>query len=102
MLRQAMEDFCRLVNVALPVLQSFRDGFGETFHVSIPRAFIRASIVVALTSVTSFATSASAQSPGAASGSTVAISEPEPGSGTANAGQPIVPPATPDVSASDS
>ena len=51
---------------------------------SIPRAFIRAS-VVALTSVT-FATSASGQSPAAPANSSVAVSEPKPGSAENKAG----------------
>ena len=47
---------------------------------SIPRAFIKASVALALTSVTFFTTSASGQSPAARPNSTVAVSEPKPGS----------------------
>jgi hypothetical protein len=68
-----------LASVAIPVLQSFRDGFGR-FHVPIPRAFIRASAALALTSVTFFATSASGQSAASPPNSTVAVSAPKPGS----------------------
>ena len=42
-----------------PVLQSLRDGSGGRSHVSISRVFIKASVAVALTSVTFFTTSAS-------------------------------------------
>jgi hypothetical protein len=48
--------------------------------VSIPRAFIRASAALALTSVTFFATSASGQSAASPPNSTVAVSAPKPGS----------------------
>ncbi|HEX2339703.1 MAG TPA: hypothetical protein VHI98_04415 [Vicinamibacterales bacterium] len=47
---------------------------------SIPRAFIRASAALALTSVTFFATSASGQSAASPPNSTVAVSAPKPGS----------------------
>ena len=47
---------------------------------SIPRAFIKTSVALALTSVTFFTTSASGQSPAAQPNSTVAVSEPKPGS----------------------
>jgi hypothetical protein len=47
---------------------------------SIPRAFIEASLALALMSVTFFATYASGQSPAARPNSTVAVSEPKPGS----------------------
>ena len=53
---------------------------GWRFHVSIPRAFIKASVALALTSVTFFTTSASGQSPAARPNSAVAVSEPKPGS----------------------
>ena len=53
---------------------------GGRFNVSIPRAFIKASVALALTSVTFFTTSASGQSPAAPPNSTVAVSEPKPGS----------------------
>jgi hypothetical protein len=48
--------------------------------VSIPSAFIKASVALALTSVTVFTTSASGQSPATAPNSAVAVSEPKPGS----------------------
>jgi hypothetical protein len=48
--------------------------------VPIPRAFIRASAALALTSVTFFATSASGQSAASPPNSTVAVSAPKPGS----------------------
>jgi hypothetical protein len=48
--------------------------------VSIPRAFSKASVTLALTSATFFATSASGQPPAARPNSTVAVSEPKPGS----------------------
>ena len=51
------------------------DGSGTETNVSIPRAFIQASVAVALTSVTFFAASASGQSPADAPDSTVAVSE---------------------------
>ena len=44
---------------------------------SIPRAFIKASVALALTSVTFFTTSASGQSPAAGPNSTAAVSEPK-------------------------
>jgi len=47
---------------------------------SIPCAFIEASLALAFTSVTFFTTSASGQSPAARPNSTVAVSEPKPGS----------------------
>jgi hypothetical protein len=47
--------------------------------VSIPRAFIKASVALALTSVTFFTTAASGQSPAARPNSTVAVSEPQTG-----------------------
>jgi hypothetical protein len=47
--------------------------------VPIPRAFIRASAALALTSVTFFATSASGQSAASPPNSTVAVSAPKPG-----------------------
>ena len=47
---------------------------------SIPCAFIGASLALAFTSVTFFTTSASGQSPAARPNSTVAVSEPKPGS----------------------
>ena len=47
---------------------------------SIPRAFIKPSVALALTSVTFFTTSASGQSPSTQPNSTVAVSEPKPGS----------------------
>ena len=47
---------------------------------SIPRAFIKASVALALTSVTFFTTSAFGQSPAARPNSTVAVSEAKPGS----------------------
>ena len=44
-----------------------------------PRAFIKASVALALTSSTFFALSASGQSPAARPNSTVAVSEPQSG-----------------------
>jgi hypothetical protein len=57
----------------------FRIAPGE-INVSIPRAFIRASVALALTFVPFLASSASGQSPAARPESTVAVSEPTPGS----------------------
>ena len=51
---------------------------------SIPRAFIKASVALALTSVAFFTTSAFGQSPAARPNSTVAVSEPKPGSAENN------------------
>jgi len=53
--------------------------------VSIPRAFITASVTVAFTALTSFATTASAQPVTAHPDSAVAVSEPAPDSATQNA-----------------
>jgi hypothetical protein len=53
---------------------------GGRFNVSILRAFIKASVALALTSVTFFTTSASGQSSAARPNSTAAVSEPKPGS----------------------
>jgi hypothetical protein len=50
---------------------------GGRFNMSIPRAFIEASLALALTSVTFFKTSASGQSLAAGLNSTVAVSEPK-------------------------
>src|SRR5690348_17138517 len=50
---------------------------GGRFNMSIPRAFIEASLALALTSVTFFRTSASGQSLAAGLNSTVAVSEPK-------------------------
>ena len=47
---------------------------------SIPRAFIKASVALAVTSVTFFPSSASGQSPAARPNSTAAVLEPKPGS----------------------
>jgi len=52
---------------------------GGKFNVSIPRQFVKASVALALTSVTVFTTSASGQSPAAQPNSTLAVSEPKPG-----------------------
>jgi hypothetical protein len=53
---------------------------GGRFNVSIPRAFIKSSVALALTSVPFFTTSASGQAPAPRPNSTVAVSEPKPGS----------------------
>lgn len=47
----------------------------------MPRAFVKTSVALALTSVTVFVTSASGQSPATRPNSTAAASEPKPGSG---------------------
>ncbi len=65
-----------LVSVAIPALQSCRDGFGMEIHVSLSRVFIKASVALALTSVTFFATTASGQSPAAQPDSTTPVSAP--------------------------
>ena len=54
------------------------------FRVSIPRAFIKASLALALTSGPFLTTSASGQSPAAPPSSPVAASEPKPGSAEKN------------------
>jgi hypothetical protein len=53
---------------------------GGRFIVSIPRAFIKASVALALTSVLFFTTSAFGQSPAATPNITAAVSEPKPAS----------------------
>ena len=57
--------FRGLVSVAIPVRDHFRMASGGRFNMSIPRAYIKASVALALTSVALFTTSAFGQSPAA-------------------------------------
>ena len=59
----------------------------EIAHVSIPRAFVKASVASALTSVPLLTTPASGQSPAARPDSTVAVSERPSGRGPARDGR---------------
>ena len=80
MAHQVTGHFRGLVSVAIPDRDHFGMASGWRSSVSIPRAFFKASVALALTSVTFFTTSASGQSPAARPNSTVAVSEPTPGS----------------------
>jgi hypothetical protein len=63
--------------------------------VSIPRAFIKASVALALTSGTFFSTSAFGQSPAAQPSSTVTASEPKPAGAQSGAPEQTTPAAAP-------
>ena len=80
MARQVTGLFRGLVSVAIPDRDHFWMASGWRSTVSIPRPFIKASVALALTSVAFVTTSASGQSPATAPNSTVAVSEPKPGS----------------------
>src|SRR5215218_5682720 len=83
-----------LANVAPPVLSITSGWLRRDLYVSIPRGFLKAAVVVALTSVTSFTTAASAQTVATPQDSAVAVSEPTPGDGTQNAPASGVQPAS--------